>query len=98
MKNKHLLPICLAALVAAAGTDGFAGSSLKAPVAVYAADDTNDDWLHCEGSRIFDKDGNEVWLTGANWFGFNCTECSGSRLLMSGCSPFRTQSSGAAKG
>ncbi|MGN0620566.1 MAG: cellulase family glycosylhydrolase, partial [Porcipelethomonas sp.] len=21
-----------------------------------------------------DKDGNEVWLTGANWFGFNCTE------------------------
>ena len=75
MKNKHLLPICLAALVAAAGTAGFAGGSLNAPVAVYAADDTNDDWLHCEGSRIFDKDGNEVWLTGANWFGFNCTEC-----------------------
>ena len=24
------------------------------------------------GSRLYDKDGNEVWLTGANWFGFNC--------------------------
>ena len=74
MKNKHLLSICLAALVAATGTIGLAGGSLKAPAAVYAADDTNDDWLHCEGSRIYDKDGNEVWLTGANWFGFNCSE------------------------
>ena len=76
MKNKHLLSICLAALVTAAGTTGFAGGSLTAPPAVSAAGDTNDDWLHCEGSRIFDKDGNEVWLTGANWFGFNCTENS----------------------
>lgn len=39
-----------------------------------AADTNNDDWLHASGSRIYDKDGNEVWLTGANWFGFNCTE------------------------
>lgn len=74
MRNKHLLSLCLAALVAATGTIGFTGSSLKAPMAVTAADDTNDDWLHCEGSRIYDKDGNEVWLTGANWFGFNCSE------------------------
>ena len=74
MRNKHLLSLCLAALVAATGTIGFAGSSLKAPMTVTAADDTNDDWLHCEGSRIYDKDGNEVWLTGANWFGFNCSE------------------------
>lgn len=37
-------------------------------------DDNNDDWLHAVGSRLYDKDGNEVWLTGANWFGFNCTE------------------------
>ncbi|MBQ8928574.1 MAG: glycoside hydrolase family 5 protein [Oscillospiraceae bacterium] len=42
--------------------------------AVQAADDTNDDWLHAVGSRLYDKDGNEVWLTGANWFGLNCTE------------------------
>ena len=39
-----------------------------------AVDDTNDDWLHAVGSRLYDKDGNEVWLTGANWFGFNCSE------------------------
>ncbi len=42
----------------------------------YALDDTNDDWLHAEGSRLYDMNGNEVWLTGANWFGFNCTESS----------------------
>ena len=39
-----------------------------------AADTNNDDWLHAKGSRLYDKDGNEVWLTGANWFGFNCGE------------------------
>ncbi|MGA6161849.1 cellulase family glycosylhydrolase [Amycolatopsis magusensis] len=32
------------------------------------------DWLHTEGNRIVDADGNEVWLTGANWFGFNAGE------------------------
>ncbi len=36
--------------------------------------DTNDDWLHVEGNNIVDKYGNKVWLTGANWFGFNCRE------------------------
>ncbi len=36
--------------------------------------DTNDDWLHVEGTNIVDKYGNKVWLTGANWFGFNCRE------------------------
>ena len=34
----------------------------------------NDDWIHAEGSRLYDMQGNEVWMTGANWFGFNCTE------------------------
>ena len=32
------------------------------------------DWLTTEGNRIVDADGNEVWLTGANWFGFNTVE------------------------
>ncbi|MDE6019514.1 MAG: cellulase family glycosylhydrolase [Ruminococcus sp.] len=41
-----------------------------------AVDDSNDDWLHAEGSRLYDKNGNEVWLTGANWFGLNCIEYS----------------------
>lgn len=39
-----------------------------------AEDDCNDDWLHAKGSHLYDKDGNEVWLTGANWFGLNCGE------------------------
>ncbi|MBQ8725007.1 MAG: glycoside hydrolase family 5 protein, partial [Oscillospiraceae bacterium] len=39
-----------------------------------AASDTNDDWIHAEGSKLYDMNGNQVWLTGANWFGFNCTE------------------------
>lgn len=45
----------------------------KAPAAssVKAADDCHDDWLHTEGNKICDMDGNEVWLTGCNWFGYN---------------------------
>ncbi len=51
-------------------------STVTAPLdTAFAADDTNDDWLHAKGSRLYDMNGNEVWLTGANWFGFNCTEC-----------------------
>ena len=34
----------------------------------------DDDWLHVEGTNIVDKYGNKVWITGANWFGFNCRE------------------------
>lgn len=30
-----------------------------------------DDWLHTDGRKILDKDGNEVWITGLNWFGYN---------------------------
>ena len=74
MKHSHLAAVCLAALITATGTLGFTGKTVQEPVTAIAADDTNDDWLHCEGSRIFDKDGHEVWLTGANWFGFNCSE------------------------
>ena len=57
-----------AVLASSALTVGSAFRSAK------AVDTNNDDWLHAEGSRLYDKDGNEVWLTGANWFGFNCTE------------------------
>ena len=47
------------------------------PVTTFAAqevDNCNDDWLHAVGSQLYDKQGNQVWLTGANWFGFNCPE------------------------
>ena len=30
-----------------------------------------DDWLTTDGARIVDMNGNEVWLTGCNWFGYN---------------------------
>ncbi len=32
------------------------------------------DWLHTRGNRIVDGNGKTVWLTGANWFGFNAHE------------------------
>ncbi|WP_428818743.1 cellulase family glycosylhydrolase [Microbulbifer sp. MCCC 1A16149] len=34
----------------------------------------DDDWLHVQGNQIVDQQGNPVWLTGANWFGFNTSE------------------------
>ncbi|MCR4617754.1 MAG: glycoside hydrolase family 5 protein [Lachnospiraceae bacterium] len=30
-----------------------------------------DDWLTTKGEKIVDMNGNEVWLTGLNWFGYN---------------------------
>ena len=53
---------------------GMTISGFSEAVQTNAVDDNNDDWLHAVGSRLYDKDGNEVWLTGANWFGFNCGE------------------------
>lgn len=44
------------------------------PMGAQAVDDKNDDWIHAVGSRLYDKDGNQVWITGVNWFGFNCIE------------------------
>ncbi|WP_242871965.1 MULTISPECIES: cellulase family glycosylhydrolase [unclassified Ruminococcus] len=61
------VPCFSAALTSSAATAAASGRVVA---------DGNDDWLHAKGSRLYDKDGNEVWLTGANWFGFNCTECS----------------------
>ncbi|WP_306317140.1 MULTISPECIES: cellulase family glycosylhydrolase [unclassified Streptomyces] len=39
-----------------------------------AAAAPGDDWLHTKGNKIVDANGDEVWLTGANWFGFNAGE------------------------
>ncbi len=37
---------------------------------------TSDDWLFAKGNKIVDCNGNEVWLTGTSWFGFNTeTNC-----------------------
>ncbi|MCR5708657.1 MAG: cellulase family glycosylhydrolase [Ruminococcus sp.] len=69
----------LAALMSSAAVMVTAvGSALPAATAPtissIAVDDCNDDWLHAEGSKLYDMNGNQVWLTGANWFGMNCTE------------------------
>jgi len=34
----------------------------------------DDDWLSTDGNRIVDANGDPVWLTGANWFGFNTSD------------------------
>ncbi len=65
-----------AALVAAAGTAGaVALTAPNAPAAQAAvAAVPAKDWLHTVGNRIVDEAGNQVWLTGTNWFGYNASE------------------------
>ncbi|MDR0918159.1 MAG: cellulase family glycosylhydrolase [Oscillospiraceae bacterium] len=47
----------------------------KTDLTVSAAVDTwNDDWLTTDKDLIVDMNGDEVRLTGVNWFGFNCSE------------------------
>ncbi|MCR5718426.1 MAG: cellulase family glycosylhydrolase [Oscillospiraceae bacterium] len=38
---------------------------------VNAVNDRQDDWLHVENGKVVDMQGNEVWMTGVNWFGYN---------------------------
>ncbi len=51
-------------------------SSILLSAAVFPAaaapDEYHDDWLHVnENAEIVDMNGNPVWLTGCNWFGYN---------------------------
>ena len=71
-KLTALLSVAVMAVPAIPASFGTVGN----PVTAVAVDDNNDDWLHAEGSRLYDMNGNEVWLTGANWFGLNCIEYS----------------------
>ncbi len=73
MRGFKKLAACAAAFAVAASTIAYGAVNFLRSDAV-TVDDGNDDWLHAVGSRLYDKDGNEVWLTGANWFGFNCSE------------------------
>jgi endoglucanase len=52
----------------------FTSSGIPATADTSGTAGFDDDWLHVEGTNIVDKYGNKVWLTGANWFGFNCRE------------------------
>ncbi|WP_407652294.1 cellulase family glycosylhydrolase [Acetivibrio straminisolvens] len=65
MKKTKALLLALAILIVALSPT----ASYRAPT--IAADPNNDDWLHVEGNKIVDMYGNQVWLTGCNWFGFN---------------------------
>ena len=71
-KLTALLSVAVMAVPAIPASFGTVGN----PVTAVAVDDNNDDWLHGEGSRLYDMTANEVWLTGANWFGLNCIEYS----------------------
>lgn len=69
---------CGGAVASAAG-DGDAdrddpGPGDAADVAPPSNAPSGDDWFSVDGNSIVDADGNAVWLTGANWFGFNTTE------------------------
>lgn len=41
------------------------------PMILMGATKPGDDWLTTRGNKIVNQEGNEVWLTGTNWFGFN---------------------------
>ncbi|MFE1443495.1 cellulase family glycosylhydrolase [Streptomyces sp. NPDC058739] len=60
---------------AAWGSAGAAAPPVAAPAdSAATAAAPGDDWLHTQGNKIVDANGDEVWLTGVNWFGFNATE------------------------
>ncbi|MEU0274697.1 cellulase family glycosylhydrolase, partial [Streptomyces sp. NPDC006307] len=68
-------------LLGAAGPDVWAADTAADRPAVQSAEPgaaadaaPGDDWLHTQGNKIVDANGDEVWLTGANWFGFNAGE------------------------
>ncbi len=73
--TKVLTALVAATALTVTGTSSAVNTILISPKdSAVAVDDNNDDWLHAKGSRLYDMNGNEVWLTGANWFGFNCSE------------------------
>lgn len=83
LKKKLIAAAALLTVAATSITSAFGGFTTSA-----AVDDNNDDWLHAVGSRLYDKDGNQVWLTGANWFGFNCSENVPHGLYAADCDKF----------
>ncbi|MFW2513414.1 cellulase family glycosylhydrolase [Demequina sp. SO4-13] len=70
-----------AACAGSADSQGGSGEGDTADEPATAADvappsnaPSSDDWLSVDGNRIIDAAGNPVWLTGANWFGFNTAD------------------------
>ena len=74
MKNsilkKAISGIAAAVMLAVPSASGFSG--VKTTETQAAPDSYHDDWLHVnDKAQIVDMNGNEVWLTGINWFGYN---------------------------
>lgn len=53
------------------GNSGGTSKPSADPTAKKVPEPTTDDWLSVKGNKIVDSSGNEVWLTGVNWFGYN---------------------------
>ena len=67
--QKMLLPTILAGTML---TGAAAPAVSLAAQAAAQPDSYHDDWLHVnDNAEIVDKDGNPVWITGCNWFGYN---------------------------
>ena len=67
--QKMLLPTILAGTML---TGSAAPAVSLAAQAAAQPDSYHDDWLHVnDNAEIVDKDGNPVWITGCNWFGYN---------------------------
>ncbi len=64
---------CVALGLTAAAPAAFATTAPQPEAQVVSTTPTAD-WLHTDGNKIVDEAGNQVWLTGANWFGYNATE------------------------
>lgn len=62
------------ALGLAAAVPSFSTGATPFTAAPAAAAVPANDWLHTSGNKIVDEAGNEVWLTGVNWFGWNASE------------------------
>lgn len=74
MKNsilkKAISGIAAVVMLAVPSASGFSG--VKTTETQAAPDSYHDDWLHVnDKAQIVDMNGNEVWLTGINWFGYN---------------------------
>ena len=66
MKIKKIFSGCLASLVAFCCIDATTFSKAVSP------DEYHNDWLHVNNNaEIVDMNGNPVWITGCNWFGYN---------------------------
>jgi len=71
MKHSFLKKIALSSVICASLIVNMT-SGLSNITADAAPDTYHDDWLHVnDNAEIVDMNGNPVWLTGCNWFGFN---------------------------